>query len=160
MVGLCTPDTPCCPHQDIGVQDIVRGNIGTFVRTQDVPESGTYPVEQGAWYIFQGTESFFTPSHRLFAVLYGTPSQGLKSQLRVRLVDSVLQHRAHNAIDFTYFGQNVEGLDAQAMPAHLAVVCCVQERSRGWREYTAGPAPQQASGTPVTVPPAWLPLCQ
>src|SRR5712691_4909299 len=86
--------------------------------------------------------------------------QRLESQLWMRLIDSLLQRRGHNAIDFTYFGQNVERLDAQAMPAHLVVVRGVQERSRGRREHTAGPAPQQASGAPITVPPAWLPLCQ
>ena len=31
-VGLCTPDTECCPHQDIRIQDVVRGNVGAFVR--------------------------------------------------------------------------------------------------------------------------------
>src|SRR5216683_1612816 len=57
-------------------------------------------------------------------------SQRLESQLRVRLIDPLLQRRGHNAIDFTYFGQNVERLDAQAVPAHLGVVRSVQERVR------------------------------
>jgi len=87
-------------------------------------------------------------------------SQGLESQLRVRLVHLLLQRWGHDAIDFTDFRQNVERLDAQAMPAYLGVVRGVQERSCGWREHTTGPAPQQASGAPVTVPPAWLLLCQ
>src|SRR5882757_1679927 len=86
--------------------------------------------------------------------------QRLESQLWMRLIDSLLQRRGHNAIDFAYFGQNVERLDAQAMPAHLGVVRGVQERSRGWREHATGPTPQQASGAPVTVSPAWLPFCQ
>ena len=86
--------------------------------------------------------------------------KSLESQLRVRLIHLLLQCRGHNTIDFTYFGQNVERLDAQAVPTHLGVVRGVQVRSRGRREHTTGPAPQQASGAAVTVPPAWLPLCQ
>ena len=78
----------------------------------------------------------------------------------MRLIHPLLQRRGHNAIDVTYFGQNIERLDAQAMPAHLGIVRGVQERSRRRREHTTGPAPQQASGAAVTVPPAWLPFCQ
>src|SRR5215510_2546702 len=87
-------------------------------------------------------------------------SQRLEGQLRVCLIDPLLQRRGHNVIDLTYFGQNVECLDAQAMPAHLGVVRGAQEWSRGRREHATGPAPQQASGAVVTVPPAWLPCCQ
>jgi len=87
-------------------------------------------------------------------------SQSLESQLRVRLIDPLLQRWGHNAIDFAYFGQNIERLDAQAMSAHLGVVRSVQERSRGRCEHATGSAPQQASGTPVTVTPAWLPFWQ
>src|SRR5262245_21135870 len=87
-------------------------------------------------------------------------SQGLEGQFRVRFIHPMLQHRGHNAIDFTYFGQNVKRLDAQAVPAYLGVVRGVQERSRGWRKHATSPAPQQASGAPVTVPPAWLLFCQ
>src|SRR4030095_361907 len=61
---------------------------------------------------------------------------------------------------FTYFGQNVERLDAQAMPAHLCIICGVQEWSRGWRKHATGPASQQASSAAVTVPPPWLLFCQ
>src|SRR6266849_1060097 len=86
--------------------------------------------------------------------------QAPEGQLRMRLVHLLLPRRGHDAIDFTYFGQNVERLDAQAVPAHLCVVRGVQERSRGRREHTTGPAPQQASSAAVAVPPAWLPLCQ
>src|SRR5262244_1713719 len=86
--------------------------------------------------------------------------QRLEGQLRVRLIHPLLQRRGHNAIDFTYFGQNVERLDAQAVPAHLGVLRGVQEWSRGWRKHATSPASQQASGAPVTVPPAWLLFCQ
>ena len=70
-------------------------------------------------------------------------SQRLEGQLWVRLVHPLLQRRGHNAINFTYFGQNIERLDAQAMPAHLGVVRGVQERSRRRREHTTGPAPSK-----------------
>src|SRR5262244_449870 len=87
-------------------------------------------------------------------------SQKLEGQLRVCLIHPLLQRRGHNAIDFTYFGQNVERLDTHAMPPHLCVVRGVQERSCGWCEHATGPASQQASGASVTVPPAWLLLYQ
>src|SRR5262245_43474105 len=87
-------------------------------------------------------------------------SQGLESQLRVRLIHPLLQRWGHNAIDFTYFGQNVERLDAQAMPAHLCIMCGVQEWSRGGRKHATGSASQQASSATVTVPPPWLMFCQ
>src|SRR5262245_17840714 len=86
--------------------------------------------------------------------------QRLEGQLRVRLIHPLLQRRGHDAIDFTYFGQNVECLDTQAMPAHLCVVRGVQERSGGWCEHATGPASQQVSGASVTVPPAWPLLYQ
>src|ERR687887_2886844 len=105
-------------------------------------------------------ESCFTSGNGLFTILYRVASQGLESQLWVRLVHLLLQRWGHDSIDFTDFGQNVKRLDAQAMPAYLGVVCGVQERSCGWREHTTGPAPQQASGAPVTVPPPWLLLGQ
>ena len=41
-VGLRAPDTQRCPHQDIRVQDIVRGYVGAFAGVQDVPEGGAY----------------------------------------------------------------------------------------------------------------------
>jgi hypothetical protein len=54
-VGLRTPDTQCCPHQDIRIQDIVRGHVGTFALAQDTLESGAYPMEQQTWDIVQHT---------------------------------------------------------------------------------------------------------
>src|SRR5262245_37438848 len=87
-------------------------------------------------------------------------SQRLERQLRVRLIHPLLQRRGHDAIALTYFGQNVERLDAQAVPAHLCIMCGVQEWSRGWCEHATGPASQQASGASVTVPPAWPLLYQ
>src|SRR5215475_2884045 len=86
--------------------------------------------------------------------------QRLEGQLRVRFIHPLLQRRGHDAIDFTYFGQNVERLDAQAVPAYLCIMCGVQEWSRGWRKHTTGPASQQASSPAVTVPPPWLLFCQ
>ena len=73
---------------------------------------------------FRARVTCFTPSHGLFTLLERLTGQGLESQLRVRLIDPVLQRRSHHTIDFTYFGQNVERLDAQAVPAHLVVVRC------------------------------------
>ena len=84
------PDTQRRPHQDIGVQDIIRRHVDAFEALEGVREGRPDTVEQRAGDLLQQAQPLLTPSQGLFARRERMAHQGPKSQRRMRLVDALL----------------------------------------------------------------------